>query len=145
MGLKDDLPGALKYYKIACDLNSPEGCLHAGALLTQEKKMEKNYVEGVKYLEKACSLGNVKGCFFASGIYLHGAEGVPGNKTKASELSLPACNGGNIYACMNLYRMYKIGDGVEKDEKKANEFKERAKEIRDSIKNKTNINLQQYT
>lgn len=144
--MKDDLPEALKYYKKACDLNSPEGCLHSGALLTQEKRMEKkDYVEGLKYLEKACSLGNERGCFFASGIYLHGAEGVPANKTKASELSLPACNGGNIYACMNLSRMYKIGDGVEKDEKKANEFKERAKEIRDSIKKKTSINLQQYT
>lgn len=143
MGMKEDLEESLKYYKKACDLNSPEGCLHSGALLTQEKRMEKNYVEGLKYLEKACSLKNERGCFFASGIYLHGAEGVPANKTKASELSIPACNGGNIYACMNLSRMYKLGDGVEKDEKKAEEFKERAKEIRDSIKK--NINLQQYT
>lgn len=144
-GTEQNTIEAYKYYRKTCDLDHGDGCLFSGTMLTQEKKMELNFVEGLADLEKACSKNNTKACYFASGIYLSGVEGIPQNKTKARELSLSACNGGNIYACMNLCQMYRIGDGVEKDEKKANEFKERAKEIRNQHTKSKSIRLQEYT
>ncbi|KAF8777818.1 Cytochrome c oxidase assembly factor 7 like protein [Argiope bruennichi] len=144
---------AFDYYKKACDLDHPDGCLHVGVMLTSKEKspgkdtteIKLDFPNGVKALEKACAGGNVMGCFFASSLYITGAEGVPKDRKKASELSLTACNGGNIYACMNLSRMYKNGDGVEKDEAKANVFKEKAREIRDDMRKKQSIGLQQHT
>lgn len=150
-GVEENFLNALEYYKKACSLDSGDGCLHAGVMLTNntdDKKKEngpvikRDYIEGLKHLEKSCALGNAKGCYFASGLYIKGAEGIPKDFKKASEYSLLACNGRNIFACMNLSQMYRVGDGVEKDEKKAEEFKERAKDIRDDMRKKRPIGLQ---
>ncbi|XP_054708105.1 cytochrome c oxidase assembly factor 7 homolog [Uloborus diversus] len=146
-GCVKDLSSSLKYYKTACDLSYPEGCLHQGVMLTVPNGPDSvgtDFVEGLKSLEKGCSLGNAMACYYASGIHITGAEGVPKDLKKASEMSLKACEGKNIYACMNLSHMYRKGDGVEKDEKKAEMFKEKAREIREE--NKTfSIGLQQHT
>ncbi|PRD21827.1 UNVERIFIED_CONTAM: Cytochrome c oxidase assembly factor 7-like protein [Trichonephila clavipes] len=150
-GCEIDKRTSFDYYKKACDLNYMDGCLHTGVMLTAKDKnpkdgsavVELDYPAGVKYLEKACSGGNQTSCYFASSVYITGAEGVPINKPKAAKLSETACNGGNIYACMNLNRMYRKGDGVEQDETKANMFKEKAREIRDDMRKKSPIGLQQ--
>lgn len=151
-GLEQNFLTAFDYSKKACELGSANGCLQAGFMLTlndEETKnkltVEKDFVKGLEYLEKSCALRNAKACFYASGIYMKGTEDIPRSQLKAAELSALACDGGNIYACMNMSNMYKYGDGVEKNEKKSIEFKERAKEIRDDMRKKKSIGLQQYT
>ncbi|KFM69405.1 Sel1 repeat-containing protein 1-like protein, partial [Stegodyphus mimosarum] len=149
-GIEKDVLSAFNYYKKACSLDSAEACLHCGVMLTTKDKSAKDiitrdYVEGLKYLEKSCAGGNATACYFASSLYITGAEGIPKNRTKASELSRLACDGRNVYACMNLSQMYREGDGVEKDEEKANLYKERAREIRGDLRKKHSLGLQQFT
>ncbi|GIY97981.1 cytochrome c oxidase assembly factor 7 homolog [Caerostris extrusa] len=144
---------AFEHYKKACDNNFIDGCLHLGVMLTSEdssfkegsEKVKLDYPKGLKYLEKACYGGKPIACYFASSLYITGKEDIPKDRTKASKLSQIACDGGNVYACMNLSRMYKSGDGVEKNEEKANLYKEKAREIRDDMKKKPTIGLQQHT
>ncbi|XP_015923248.1 cytochrome c oxidase assembly factor 7 homolog [Parasteatoda tepidariorum] len=141
------------YYKKSCDLGYSNGCLNTGVMLSSPEKdpqtgepfIKTDYVTALTYLEKACTAKVATACFLASGLYIKGAEGVPQDKVKASQLAKDACDGGNIYACMNVSQMYKRGDGVAKDETLSTQYKEKAKELRDDAKKKQSLGLQQYT
>jgi len=53
---------------------------------------------------------------------------------KAFEFATRACELNNMYACANLAQMYMRGDGTEKNEKKAEQFKKKALEMQDEVK-----------
>ena len=42
---------------------------------------------------------------------------------------MKACDLGQVWACANASRMYKLGDGVDKDEAKAEVLKNRARQL----------------
>lgn len=106
--------------------------------------IKKKYQKREHYVFKKCQIFTWKNRFEPLALYISGAEGIPQDKNKASKLFLTACNKGNIFACMNLSRMYKTGDGIEKSEEKATYYKSKAKEIRDDHRKKPNLGLQQY-
>jgi len=100
-------------------------------------------------------------CFYISGMFISGVEAVVSkNMAKAFEYSHKACHLGNVYACANLSQMYRKvrvinsiylyfsvidsvaniefqiilqGDGVTKDERKADEYKKMATDMQDQL------------
>lgn len=63
---------------------------------------------------------------------------------KAFEFAYKACELRNMYACANLSQMYAKGDGIAKDEKKAEKYKQLAMEMQDEIKKQQQpLNFQQ--
>ena len=50
---------------------------------------------------------------------------------QALHYSLLSCDLGHSYGCANASRMYRLGDGVTRDEDKARTLKSRAEELRE--------------
>ncbi len=55
------------------------------------------------------------------------------NLEKALKYGLIACDLGNYHSCANVSRMYELGHGVKKDEEKSKEYRQKAKDIADSV------------
>ena len=111
-----------------------DGCYGAGSMFlskkdTSESVQAQNRDKGVKLLDTACKNDHQSSCFNLSAIYIKGLMGVEIDMKKALEYSAKSCDLGHIYGCANTSRIYAIGDGVEKDEKLAAKFKERAKAL----------------
>lgn len=81
------------------------------------------------YYSTACGSGFAPSCFNLSAIYLQGAPGIPKDMTQALKYSLKACDLGHVWACANASRMYKLGDGVEQNDTKAESLKNRARDL----------------
>lgn len=52
------------------------------------------------------------------------------NPERALENSTKACELGDMLGCMNASLMYRKGDGIQQDSKKAEEYFEKAEQIR---------------
>ncbi|XP_078052205.1 uncharacterized protein LOC144478310 [Augochlora pura] len=122
---------AYKYMKRGCELNDPRGCYHAGVLAVTKDEFEKDrakqVADGMQMLQKACDGNEERACFHLMGIYISGIKGyVEKDFKKSYQFGMKCCDFGNPYACANLSLMYKNGDGVEKNEKISDSFKERA-------------------
>lgn len=66
------------------------------------------------------------------GLLAHDGQGAPGfpkDMGLACKYSMKACDLGHVWACANASRMYKLGDGVDKDEAKAEVLKNRARQL----------------
>lgn len=109
-------------------------------------------------LKKSCILNNATACFYLSGMYINGVykqEVRPPNPQpsdflvqkdmkQAFEFAYKACDLDNMYACANLAQMYKKGDGTDKNEKKAEQFKKKAFEMQEALKKQqTEVKFQQ--
>jgi len=136
---KGDVPKdhtkATHYFDKGCEFNHPEACLHSGLMRTAETSQAiHDPVAAVTKFEKGCSLNNDMCCFYLSGMYIAGVDKlVEKNMPKAFELSEKACHLGNMYACANLAQMYRRGEGVGKDEVKADQYKKAAKDMQEQV------------
>lgn len=130
-GCEESQETALNYYKKGCELNNYKSCVHGGAILTaqSEKHTKDDYIEGLKLLEKGCDGRFGLSCYFMGCIYLAGSEYISKDLNKAFTLTKKACDLGIAQACANVSIMYTKGDGIDKNEKLANFYKERVKEI----------------
>lgn len=84
-------------------------------------------------------------CYYLSGLYIAGAKNgskvgdkknqqdldLPRNMEKAFKYALEGCKLGNMYSCANVSQMYAKGDGVEKNQELADQFKKVALEMQD--------------
>lgn len=104
-------------------------CNNAGLVLQNKYPTDPN--QALKYFQKSCDGGLKNGCFNLSGLYLQGKGTVKKDMKKAMEYSVKSCELGHPWGCANASRMYHLGDGVTKDEKKAKEFKARAKKLQE--------------
>ena len=66
------------------------------------------------------------GCFDLGVVYRDGLGGVAVDKARAATYFESGCNGGNAYGCANLADLLEYGDGVPKDEKRADDLLHRA-------------------
>lgn len=125
-----DEEDALGYYKKGCELGHGPSC-HNSALLHHLGKVgeEKDHIEAAGYLQKGCDKNHFSSCQLLSTYFITGKEGIEKNMAKACNLATKACEGGNINACVNLYQMYKKGEGVAQDNTQAEKFKIRAQEL----------------
>ncbi|XP_030747658.1 cytochrome c oxidase assembly factor 7 homolog [Sitophilus oryzae] len=144
-GLKANYHTAYDYYEKGCNLDEPSACFNQGLLLiTQNEQhgLKQDIVKGLHLLEKACSGLNGVACYYLSGLYITGAKNghkvgdksvkefdVPRNMKKAFQYALEGCNLGNMYSCANVSQMYAKGDGTEKNETLAKEYKAKALEL----------------
>jgi TPR repeat protein len=82
-----------------------------------------NIKEGIRYMALASSQGNVYAKFELANFYYHGVVewGIAKDPTKAAQL-YSECTSAFHEAQEILGRMYYVGDGVEKDLKKAEEL-----------------------
>ncbi|XP_064477035.1 cytochrome c oxidase assembly factor 7 homolog [Ornithodoros turicata] len=137
-GCKVNETEAYKYYRTGCDAGSPEGCFAAALMLTSRDRKKPSVIPkdnrlGLQLLDRACQLGSADGCYFASAHYINGNDAVVKDMKKAFVYTTRGCELGNMYACSNLSLMYRKGEGTEKNEKLAEEYKQKVIEYRDSL------------
>uniref|UniRef100_A0A915CSS2 Uncharacterized protein n=1 Tax=Ditylenchus dipsaci TaxID=166011 RepID=A0A915CSS2_9BILA len=131
----------------ACDQRIAPACRLLGLIHWNKKDaQEQDLATAVKYVKKACDLGDGQACGNLCGWYL-GPDAVfqkPGknasqgntrtlekNLVKSLKYGIKGCDAYYYPACVNVARMYMIGEGVAKDPDKAKEYKEKAKQIYD--------------
>lgn len=148
-GCERNTSEAYVYMKKGCENDDKKGCLDAGVFAVSAGKLEdtKEYQIslGMQMLKKACDSNLDVACFYLSGIYTKGIEGfVEKDMKEAYAYSLKCCEAGNPYACSNVARMHKMGDGVAKSEEMAKLFKSKANRLLEDIrKNKPQLQFQQ--
>jgi len=133
--VKVDHAKAAEYYDKGCSLKYPDACLHSGLMRTSEtSQVPKDHKKAFQDFDVGCGLKSPMCCFYLSGMFISGVEGfLKKDMEKAFHYSNTACELGNMYACANLSQMYKKGDGVPKDEQKAQEYRRKAEEMQDQV------------
>lgn len=127
-----DLLEACKYSFIACDLGMVEGCLNAGVCLSEGVGgLPINLMDAVPFLNKACDEGNSVGCMKLFNLYINEKSrkmdvGMGRDPVKAYEYARRACDLNDIMGCLNAARQCNIGDGIPKNQKLTNEYREKA-------------------
>ncbi|XP_010116942.1 PREDICTED: cytochrome c oxidase assembly factor 7 [Chlamydotis macqueenii] len=133
-GLDLDLKAAYNSFVKSCEKGGKKSinACHNVGLLAHDGKVNDDKPDPVvarDYYTKACDGNFAPSCFNLSVIYLQGAPGIPKDMNQALKYSLKGCELGHIWACANASRMYKLGDGIEKNDAKAEELKNRAKRL----------------
>ncbi|KAI1721240.1 cytochrome c oxidase assembly factor 7 like protein [Ditylenchus destructor] len=134
---------ALKPAKISCDQKKPEACkllslIHWNG--EDDRAADPKLAE--KYMKIACDMDNGDACGYLHSWYLgleHLLKYNPNRNSsmghldrdveKAVHYGEKACNLGNVIACKSMSRLYYVGDGVAKDEDKADQYFKKFKEF----------------
>ncbi|KAG9471688.1 cytochrome c oxidase assembly factor 7 [Eleutherodactylus coqui] len=138
-GLPADLQAAYNCFLKSClkgGKKSIDAC-HNVALLAQEGRMNDGKADvrvARDYYTKACDGKFSASCFNLSAMYMEGSPGFPKDMTRALHFAEKACELGHIWGCANASRMCKLGDGVKKDDAKAETLKNRAKDLHEKEK-----------
>lgn len=164
---KGDPKQAQKYYERGCELKDADCCLHSGLLMVSKSMtstIERDVAKGFESLSKSCKMDNGTACFYLSGMHISGvlkkenigatsATAPPPDSSeflvqkdmkKAFDFAARACELNNMYACANLAQMYMRGDGTEKNEKKAEQFKKKAMDMQEEMrKQQSELKFQQ--
>ncbi|XP_053549968.1 cytochrome c oxidase assembly factor 7A [Bombina bombina] len=133
-GLSVDLKAAYDCFLKSCHQGgkkSIDSCHNVG-LLAHDGRVNDEKPDPVAardYYTKACEGKFAASCFNLSALYIHGAPGLPKDMSQALHYSEKACELGHIWGCANASRMYKLGDGVSKNDSKAESLKNRAREL----------------
>jgi hypothetical protein len=109
---------AMEFYKKACDLGVEQSCVDVGVELSWEKELE--------IVTRDCEKGNPFSCN-NMGYILWMGKGVKHDLPEARKALTKACDGGYSASCRGLAKMWNLGLGGEKDEKKATEYVAKAK------------------
>ncbi|XP_038048532.1 cytochrome c oxidase assembly factor 7-like [Patiria miniata] len=133
-GLDKDRKKAVDYFVKSCEGGYMTGCYGAGVALSGGET--KDPPRAAAYLQRACDSDHQESCFQLGSIYLQGLEAVEKDMAKAFRYTLRSCQLGHMYGCANVSRMYKMGDGTEKDQKLADEFRAKARELHRQAKEK---------
>ncbi|KAL7639290.1 UNVERIFIED_CONTAM: hypothetical protein RMT77_009779 [Armadillidium vulgare] len=133
-GVKKNLKASLNYYEKGCTGGEANSCLYGGLMYVSNSKasdeIPKDYKIGMELLQKGCDKDNPTSCHYLAGMFISGVKNyLEKDMAKAFQFSLKACDLGNMYACANVSRMYKQGDGVKEDLSKYEEFKKKALEM----------------
>jgi cytochrome c oxidase assembly factor 7 len=129
---------AYEYYRKGCEFGVSESCLNAGLMCVANgphTRTVKDYHKGLELLDKGCEGNNPFCCYYIGGVYIPGIEeaNIKKDMNKARRYSEKGCELGSFYACVNISQMYQRGDGVPKDEEKAEKYKKRALELQEEL------------
>lgn len=103
-GVKKDMHDALRYFLKSCEQESPEGCFHAGQMLTGgdpntiKAAIKPEPEKAIKLLEKGCALNCYESCFHAHSILFNGMHGVAVDKQKSFNYAKKVRRG-NVTSC----------------------------------------------
>ncbi|KAJ7986588.1 hypothetical protein DPEC_G00341430 [Dallia pectoralis] len=133
-GVAEDLKMAYSCFMMACSAGgkkSVDACHNVGLLAHDGRALESGPDPRTarQYYEKACMGGFAPSCFNLSAMLIEGFPGLSKDMGLALKYATRACELGHVWGCANASRMYKLGDGAPVDEKKAEELKNRAKEL----------------
>lgn len=131
----------------SCEANMPEGCRYLSLVHWNGEKDRKPDAElAEKYMKKACELEDAEACWLLSTWYIgrdakfvtSGAKKPRKQNPNLGELKrnidlalkygIRACDFGCFQSCGNVSRIYRLGDGIERDPEKAKLYLEKAKE-----------------
>ncbi|XGW10186.1 hypothetical protein V3C99_012013 [Haemonchus contortus] len=145
--------------QVACDGNLKQGCRYLSLVhWNGEKHRLADSKKAEMYMKKACDLEDGEACWLLSTWYMGNKEkfrSAPVNETKehdraslgslernmykALEYGIKACEMDVFQSCVNVARMYKLGDGIEKNLDEATKFMGKAREIMEAMKSKENV------
>ncbi|CAI4232891.1 unnamed protein product [Auanema sp. JU1783] len=153
-----NLKDMIKPMEIACDGGVRQGCRYLSLVhWNGEKDRPADSKKAEKYMQKACEMDDGEACWLLSTWYMGNKEKfVTSSKGDAKELDrtslgslersmeksllygIKACENDIPHSCANVARMYKLGDGIEKDPDMAKKYIDKAKEVMEAMKNKEN-------
>eukprot|EP00730_Choanoeca_flexa_P016115 TRINITY_DN7551_c0_g1_i2.p2 TRINITY_DN7551_c0_g1~~TRINITY_DN7551_c0_g1_i2.p2 ORF type:complete len:215 (+),score=40.26 TRINITY_DN7551_c0_g1_i2:1646-2290(+) len=133
-GVDQDVKAAFDHFEKACEYGNVEGCHNVGMILRSKNAagIAQDGPRALSLFQSACDKDFRNGCFMASVMLLKGEAGVAKDGPRALALATKACDLNHTWGCVNAARMLAIGDGVPKDEKRSQEFKDRAKALAES-------------
>ncbi|XP_067939781.1 cytochrome c oxidase assembly factor 7B-like [Watersipora subatra] len=111
-----------EYFEKSCEYGYVKGCSNAGILYVDKKFSKTDYDKGLKYLQMACDKDIGHTCATIGTGHLLGLYGLSKDSTKAVEMLSKGCDLGSVTGCANLSRMYKIGDGVQRNDALSNKY-----------------------
>lgn len=112
-----------------CDNGYSASCHNAGLMHHAGQIGKKDFVKSAELLKRGCDAGNAPSCQMLSAYFITGMEGVEKDMKKAFEYAVSACEKGHMYACANVSRMYKLGEGAEQNQELSDKYKKRAREL----------------
>jgi TPR repeat protein len=117
-GLKQDLPTALRLFKVAAEKNHPGAMNAYGQMLQNGQGMTADPAKAAEWYKKAAEAGLADAQNNLGMMYLNG-KGVTRDLKEAFRLFELAAKQGDAWGLNNLGGMYEVGWGVAQDREKA--------------------------
>jgi serine/threonine-protein kinase len=109
-------------YQQACSSGNGVACMNIGVMYEDGNGVGKDFLRAAGFYSMACAQGSTDGCNLLGFMYETGAFGVEKDYSRAMALYSRACSAGNANGCEGLGSVYSLGEGVPRDEKKAEMF-----------------------
>jgi len=106
---------------IKCSKGDPLACDHTGMLFENGKGTKQNIDKAKRYYKKSCTLGDGTGCDHLAHLLQKEQKYI-----SASNYYLTGCHLNYANACCDLALLYKKGNGVNLDYKKAKQYYKKA-------------------
>ena len=113
---------AMALYGQACSAGSGAACMNIGVLYEDGHGVAKNFLRAASLYSEACTKGSAEACNLLGFMCETGVFGVARDYPQAMALYSRSCNAGNPNGCEGLGTIYRFGEGVPKDERKAEMF-----------------------
>lgn len=120
-GLKQDVPTALRLFKVAAEKNHAGAMNAYGQMLQKGQGIDADPAKAAEWYKKAADAGVADAQNNLGMLYLNG-KGVARDVKEAFRLFELAAKQGDSWGLNNLGGMYETGWGVEKDAEKAIDF-----------------------
>lgn len=131
-GEKRDYLEALRFFRMAAEMNHPRAINTLGVMYANGQGVAKNKTEAVRLYRKAADMGHAKAITNLSWMYRNG-WGVLKDEAEAVRLYRKAAKMGDANAITCLGVMYRNGRGVEKNEAKAARLYRKAAEMGNKV------------
>ncbi|KAL3077105.1 hypothetical protein niasHS_013094 [Heterodera schachtii] len=142
---------AIEPLRLSCDAGIAKGCRVLALILWNgESDRPPDSAQAEQFMKRAAELGDYEASWTLSTWYLgdtikyqreksapygHKMGELSRDMQKALMYGLKACDEGDLFqSCVNVSLMYRNGEGIPKDEKKAKQYQERAKELNNMLK-----------
>ncbi|KAE9416343.1 hypothetical protein Angca_006482 [Angiostrongylus cantonensis] len=142
--------------QIACDGEVKQGCRYLALVhWNGEKHRPPDSQSAEKYMKKACELEDGEACWLLSTWYMGSNQkfrveskrklkeldkksrgSLERDMCKSLEYGIKACELGIPQSCANVARMYKLGDGIEKNLDEAKKYVDKAIELIEIMKSR---------
>lgn len=119
------------YFEKACENKFPRGCSAAGSVYLEGRNVAPNIEKGLAYLSKACQRHRGEACAVLGAAYLVPQYKLQKDPEQAKLLLGKGCDLGSLQGCANLSRMYKTGDGIQRNDALATKYKQAALKIKE--------------
>jgi uncharacterized protein len=103
---------AISSYHQACRFENVAGCLRLGEIYSTDEYLLKRPEDAVRYFTAACERGDAAGCDAAKRLQARPEPGAtPTPAPSPEDLTVLACEGGSVDACLRVGQMYETGAG----------------------------------